>query len=204
MGGGIWIILGCPVRSVGRTDGTRLWLKTENLQRGGSFKVRGALLAVEQLAASGSRGVIAQSTGNHAIAVALAAREYRRHARPSFRRGTGQGIGASGKTAPTCCSPAPCSPTGWPWCRTPRAARVRPGRPLSEPACGRGPGHGHRRTRSTRSPGWAHDWTPWSFRSAAAARSPAPAWRPPGNVAVVGGNRRPCRPSPPRCAHSSR
>ncbi|MFD4948311.1 threonine/serine dehydratase [Streptomyces sp. NPDC058239] len=56
--------------------GARLWLKAENLQRGGSFKVRGALLAVEHLVASGSRGVIAQSTGNHAIAVALAARQY--------------------------------------------------------------------------------------------------------------------------------
>ncbi|WP_330333167.1 pyridoxal-phosphate dependent enzyme [Streptomyces sp. NBC_00536] len=57
--------------------GTRLWLKAENLQRGGSFKVRGALLAVDELARSGSRGVVAQSTGNHAIAVALAAREHR-------------------------------------------------------------------------------------------------------------------------------
>jgi threonine dehydratase len=56
--------------------GARLWLKAENLQRGGSFKVRGALLAVEELAAAGSRGVIAQSTGNHAIAVALAARAH--------------------------------------------------------------------------------------------------------------------------------
>ncbi|MFF4759364.1 threonine/serine dehydratase [Streptomyces sp. NPDC001292] len=57
--------------------GARLWLKAENLQRGGSFKVRGALLAVEELAAAGSRGVIAQSTGNHAIAVALAAAEHK-------------------------------------------------------------------------------------------------------------------------------
>ena len=55
--------------------GARLWLKAENLQRGGSFKMRGAVLAVERLAAAGSRGVVAQSTGNHAIAVALAARE---------------------------------------------------------------------------------------------------------------------------------
>ncbi|MEU2060688.1 pyridoxal-phosphate dependent enzyme [Streptomyces sp. NPDC013455] len=54
--------------------GARLWLKAENLQRGGSFKVRGALLAVEELAVAGSCGVVAQSTGNHAIAVALAAR----------------------------------------------------------------------------------------------------------------------------------
>ncbi|MET9700680.1 pyridoxal-phosphate dependent enzyme [Streptomyces sp. NPDC006529] len=58
-------------------SGARLWLKAENLQRGGSFKVRGALLAVGRLASEGSRGVIAQSTGNHAIAVALAAREHR-------------------------------------------------------------------------------------------------------------------------------
>ncbi|MFJ3927476.1 pyridoxal-phosphate dependent enzyme [Streptomyces sp. NPDC090022] len=57
--------------------GARLWLKAENLQRGGSFKVRGALLAVDELARAGSRGLIAQSTGNHAIAVALAARAHR-------------------------------------------------------------------------------------------------------------------------------
>ncbi|GAA2157725.1 pyridoxal-phosphate dependent enzyme [Kitasatospora kazusensis] len=58
-----------------RRAGAQLWLKAENLQRGGSFKLRGALLAVERLAAAGSVGVVAQSTGNHAIAVALAARE---------------------------------------------------------------------------------------------------------------------------------
>ena len=59
-----------------RSSGARLWLKAENLQRGGSFKIRGALLAVERLAASGSRGLVAQSTGNHAISVALAARDH--------------------------------------------------------------------------------------------------------------------------------
>jgi threonine dehydratase len=59
-----------------RLAGARLWLKAENLQRGGSFKMRGALLAVERLAAGGSDGVVAQSTGNHAIAVATAAAEY--------------------------------------------------------------------------------------------------------------------------------
>lgn len=59
-----------------RAAGARLWLKAENLQRGGSFKMRGALLAVDRLAAAGSVGVVAQSTGNHAIAVALAAAEH--------------------------------------------------------------------------------------------------------------------------------
>jgi threo-3-hydroxy-L-aspartate ammonia-lyase len=58
-----------------RLAGARLWLKAENLQRGGSFKMRGALLAVEELAESGSRGVAALSTGNHGLGVALAARD---------------------------------------------------------------------------------------------------------------------------------
>jgi threo-3-hydroxy-L-aspartate ammonia-lyase len=72
-------VLTTPVvhsEDVDRMAGTRLWLKAENLQRSGSFKVRGALLAVGRLAAAGSCGVLAQSTGNHAIAVATAAREY--------------------------------------------------------------------------------------------------------------------------------
>ncbi|HZM83915.1 MAG TPA: pyridoxal-phosphate dependent enzyme [Candidatus Limnocylindrales bacterium] len=56
--------------------GARLWMKAENLQRGGSFKIRGALLAVDRLAALGSCGIVAQSTGNHAIAVALASFEH--------------------------------------------------------------------------------------------------------------------------------
>jgi threonine dehydratase len=61
---------------LGGRAGARLWLKAENLQRGGSFKLRGALLAVGRLAGAGAAGVIAQSTGNHAIAVALAARDH--------------------------------------------------------------------------------------------------------------------------------
>jgi threonine dehydratase len=63
-----------------RLAGARVWLKAENLQRGGSFKLRGALLAVGRLAAGGAAGVVAQSTGNHAIAVALAARDLGLHA----------------------------------------------------------------------------------------------------------------------------
>lgn len=56
--------------------GTNLRLKAENLQRGGSYKLRGALHSVGRVADAGrARGVIAQSTGNHAIAVGLAARE---------------------------------------------------------------------------------------------------------------------------------
>jgi threonine dehydratase len=62
---------------VDRLAGARLWLKAENLQHTGSYKFRGALRAVGRLSAAASHsGVIAQSTGNHALAVALAARTY--------------------------------------------------------------------------------------------------------------------------------
>ena len=51
-----------------------LYLKTENLQVTGSFKVRGAYYKISQLSAEErARGVIACSAGNHAQGVALAA-----------------------------------------------------------------------------------------------------------------------------------
>ncbi|MET8119067.1 pyridoxal-phosphate dependent enzyme [Micromonospora sp. NPDC005291] len=56
--------------------GARVLFKAENLQNGGSYKMRGALRAVGRLAVAGHTGVIAQSTGNHAVAVALAARQH--------------------------------------------------------------------------------------------------------------------------------
>jgi threonine dehydratase len=60
-----------------RIAGTHLWLKAENLQTSGSYKYRGAARAVGRIAQNGKhRGVIAQSTGNHALAVALAARRH--------------------------------------------------------------------------------------------------------------------------------
>ena len=55
--------------------GPGVWLKAENLQRTGSFKVRGAVNAVLQLSpAQGRRGVITLSAGNHGLALAYAAR----------------------------------------------------------------------------------------------------------------------------------
>lgn len=52
-----------------------VWLKPEMLQRGGAFKVRGAYHFLAQLPAEArARGVVAPSSGNHAQAVALAAR----------------------------------------------------------------------------------------------------------------------------------
>jgi threo-3-hydroxy-L-aspartate ammonia-lyase len=53
----------------------RVWVKPEMLQRGGAFKLRGAYTFLAGLdPAQRARGVVAPSSGNHAQAVALAAR----------------------------------------------------------------------------------------------------------------------------------
>ena len=51
-----------------------VWLKCENLQRTGSFKIRGAIVRMSRLSAEErAHGVVAASAGNHAQGVALAA-----------------------------------------------------------------------------------------------------------------------------------
>lgn len=51
-----------------------VWLKCENVQRAGSYKVRGAYVRISRLSAEErDRGVVAASAGNHAQGVALAA-----------------------------------------------------------------------------------------------------------------------------------
>jgi threonine dehydratase len=70
-----------PAGELGRRVGARVLLKAENLQLTGSFKARGATnmirrLSTDQLAA----GVVAASAGNHAQAVAFAARDAGAHA----------------------------------------------------------------------------------------------------------------------------
>jgi threonine dehydratase len=55
-----------------RSGQTRVWLALEALQITGSFKVRGALLALERLRGTGARA-IAASAGNHGAGVAYAA-----------------------------------------------------------------------------------------------------------------------------------
>ncbi len=61
-------------RSVGTRAGVELWVKPENLQRTGSFKVRGVLNRIRQLTqAQKARGLVTISAGNHAQAVAWAA-----------------------------------------------------------------------------------------------------------------------------------
>lgn len=57
--------------------GEDLWLKCENLQHGGAFKVRGAYNFVSRLSdGERSAGLVTYSSGNHAQGVARAAREF--------------------------------------------------------------------------------------------------------------------------------
>ncbi|MBM2623465.1 threonine ammonia-lyase [Actinoplanes sp. LDG1-06] len=63
-----------PSRPLTEITGTPAWLKCENQQRAGSYKVRGAYTRIARLsAAERARGVVAASAGNHAQGVALAA-----------------------------------------------------------------------------------------------------------------------------------
>jgi threonine dehydratase len=63
-------------RFLSETLGHPVHLKAENLQRTGSYKIRGAYNLLAQLSdADKARGVVAASAGNHAQGVALAARE---------------------------------------------------------------------------------------------------------------------------------
>jgi len=57
-----------------RMTGTQLYFKCENLQKTGSFKIRGAANAILSLSEEDARrGIVTQSSGNHAAAVACAA-----------------------------------------------------------------------------------------------------------------------------------
>jgi threo-3-hydroxy-L-aspartate ammonia-lyase len=62
-------------RTLDELTGATVLLKAENLQRAGSFKIRGAYNRIAQLSREElARGVVAYSSGNHAQAVGLAAR----------------------------------------------------------------------------------------------------------------------------------
>lgn len=75
-------IVHTPTLRVPRLDAlasaeVELFLKAENMQTIGAFKARGAMHAVGRLSPEArARGVITFSSGNHAQAVALAAREF--------------------------------------------------------------------------------------------------------------------------------
>ena len=61
-------------RALQQRVGGPAYLKCENLQRAGSFKIRGAYVRISRLSEQErARGVVAASAGNHAQGVALAA-----------------------------------------------------------------------------------------------------------------------------------
>lgn len=62
-------------RTLDRLTGATVWIKAEQFQRGGAFKFRGAYNFISRLdAPSRALGVAAYSSGNHAQAVAMAAK----------------------------------------------------------------------------------------------------------------------------------
>jgi len=66
-----------PSRTLRDITGADIYLKAENMQRSGSFKVRGASYKISRLSKEEcSCGVIAASAGNHAQGVAIAAAQY--------------------------------------------------------------------------------------------------------------------------------
>ncbi len=62
-------------RTLNELVSAQVYLKCENFQRVGAFKARGAFNAIQQIIESKPAGIITHSSGNHAQAVALAARE---------------------------------------------------------------------------------------------------------------------------------
>ena len=71
-------ILETPVKSnaeINENAGVELYFKCENLQRSGSFKIRGAVNAVFCLSDNeANNGVVTVSSGNHGTALSLAAK----------------------------------------------------------------------------------------------------------------------------------
>jgi threonine dehydratase len=65
-----------PSAHLSERYGGSVLLKAENLQRTGAFKIRGAMNKIATLGESARRGVVAGSAGNHAGALAFAAREF--------------------------------------------------------------------------------------------------------------------------------
>jgi threo-3-hydroxy-L-aspartate ammonia-lyase len=93
-------------QAIDATTGARVFCKAENFQRAGAFKFRGAYNRIAQLTPEErERGVCAWSSGNHAQAVALAARVVGTTAvilmpedAPAAKRAATEGYGASVRT----------------------------------------------------------------------------------------------------------
>jgi threonine dehydratase len=66
-----------PSRTFNNMTGADIYLKSEHMQRGGSFKARGAAYKIARLTPEQRKvGVIAASAGNHAQGVAIAAAQH--------------------------------------------------------------------------------------------------------------------------------
>jgi threonine dehydratase len=66
-----------PSRTLHELTGAEIYLKAENRQRSGSFKIRGASFKIARLSEKErKRGIIAASAGNHAQGVAIAAAQF--------------------------------------------------------------------------------------------------------------------------------
>jgi threonine dehydratase len=65
-----------PSAHLSERCGGSVLLKAENLQRTGAFKIRGAMNKLAVLGESARKGVVAGSAGNHAQALAFAARQF--------------------------------------------------------------------------------------------------------------------------------
>jgi threonine dehydratase len=89
-------------RWLSKIAGGPVFLKAENLQRAGSFKIRGAYVRMARLSPEErARGVVAASAGNHAQGVALAAQMlgiravvYMPHGAPIVKEKATRGYGA--------------------------------------------------------------------------------------------------------------
>ena len=149
----------CSSGELSRRVGARVLLKAENLQLTGSFKARGATNTIAGLSRRALRaGVVAASAGNHAQAVAFAARDGGRARRARDAGGGAAGQGGGG---------APVRRRGAPGGRH---LRRRPAR-RRELAAQRG---ADRRPRLRRRPTWWPGRAPWA--SSSPGRRPTSGW----------------------------
>ncbi|XP_032094452.1 serine dehydratase-like [Thamnophis elegans] len=63
--------------ALSQTSGTKVYMKLENVQPSGSFKIRGIGYFCQQMAKKGCRHLVCSSGGNAGLAAAYAARELR-------------------------------------------------------------------------------------------------------------------------------
>jgi threonine dehydratase len=78
--------------ALGRLLGADVWVKQENHQPGGAFKVRGGINLVSRLSDDERRrGIIGASTGNHGLSLAFAAARFGVPARICVPKGANPG-----------------------------------------------------------------------------------------------------------------